>query len=136
MHANIQGGRNDRMCDRGEHPGMGWSLNDPLSSEYYKIIISDPTISTCHLIVAPYVSYFIHPNHAEVSATYGKDYPIHMCTLIPSPVNYTCPLGSSNDTFLTPYSTSTMTDSSVESLPILFLAYCALDSADQAWPVV
>jgi len=40
------------------------------------------------------------------------------------------------DTFLTPYSISTMTDSSVESLPTLFLAYCALDSADQAVPMV
>ena len=37
-----------------------------------------------------------------------------------------------DDTFLTPYSTSTMTDSAVESLPILFLAYCAINSADQA----
>ena len=37
-----------------------------------------------------------------------------------------------DDTFLTPYSISTMTDSAVESLPILFLAYYALDSADQA----
>ena len=39
---------------------------------------------------------------------------------------------SADDTFLTPYSISTMTDSAVESLPTLFLAYCALDSADQA----
>ena len=36
------------------------------------------------------------------------------------------------DTFLTPYSTFTMTDLAVESLPTLFLAYCALNSADQA----
>jgi len=40
------------------------------------------------------------------------------------------------NTFLTPYSNSTMTDSAVESLPTLFLAYCALDSANQAWPMV
>ena len=46
------------------------------------------------------------------------------------------PSTGGDDTFLTPYSTSTMTDSAVESLPTLFLAYCALDSADQAWPMV
>ena len=46
------------------------------------------------------------------------------------------PSTGGDDTFLTPYSTSTMTDSAVKSLPTLFLAYCALNSADQAWPVV
>ena len=42
------------------------------------------------------------------------------------------PSTGGDDTFLTPYSNSTMTDTAVESLPTLFLAYCALDSADLA----
>ena len=33
-------------------------------------------------------------------------------------------------TILTPFSTSPMTDASVDALPTLFLAYCALDHAD------
>src|SRR5882757_2374049 len=77
--------------DCGEHPGMGWSLNDPLSSNYYKIIIPDPSISHRHLIVAPYVSYSLQSDQAKVSATYGKGYPIHMRTLTPTPVDYPCP---------------------------------------------
>jgi hypothetical protein len=30
----------------GEHPGMGWVVNDPLSVDYYEIIIPDPTYTT------------------------------------------------------------------------------------------
>ena len=70
---------------------MGWSLNDPLSSDYYKIIIPDPSISYRHLIVAPYVFYSLQPDQAEVSATYGRGYPIHTQTLTPTPVTYSCP---------------------------------------------
>ena len=33
-------------------------------------------------------------------------------------------------TILTPFSTSPMTDASVDALPTLFLAYCAIDHAD------
>jgi hypothetical protein len=33
--------------DGGEHPRMGWVVNDPLSADYYKIIIPDPTYTTC-----------------------------------------------------------------------------------------
>ena len=33
-------------------------------------------------------------------------------------------------TILTPFSISPMTDASVDALPTLFLAYCALDHAD------
>jgi hypothetical protein len=32
--------------DSGEHPGMGWVVNDPLSADYYKIIIPNPTYTT------------------------------------------------------------------------------------------
>jgi hypothetical protein len=29
--------------DSGEHPGMGWVVNNPLFVDYYEIIIPDPT---------------------------------------------------------------------------------------------
>ena len=77
--------------DRGEHPGMGWILNDPLSADFYKIVIPDPTITTTSLMIAPYVTYSIQPHLSEVSATYGKGYPTHTRKLAPTPVNYACP---------------------------------------------
>src|SRR6267154_1531324 len=73
----------------GEHPGMGWELNDPLTKSYYRVLIPDPT--TNRLIVAPFISYSIQSTKAEVQATYGKDYPIHNRVLQPIPVDYICP---------------------------------------------
>ena len=70
---------------------MGWLLNNVLSSDFYKIIIPDPTITHQCLIIAPYVSYSILPHKAKVSATYGRGYPIHSRTLTPTPVTYHCP---------------------------------------------
>jgi hypothetical protein len=35
-----------------------------------------------------------------------------------------------DDTILTPFSVSTMTDAAVDSLPELFLAYCTLADSD------
>jgi hypothetical protein len=73
----------------GEHPGMGWELNDPLTTSYYRVLIPDPT--TNRLIVAPFISYAIQYSKAEVQATYGKGYPIHNRVLQPLPVDYLCP---------------------------------------------
>jgi hypothetical protein len=73
----------------GEHPGMGWELNDPLTTSYYRVLIPDPT--TNRLIVAPFISYAIQHSKAEFQATYGKGYPIHNCVLQPLPMDYLCP---------------------------------------------
>src|SRR5882757_5414575 len=73
----------------GEHPGMGWELNDPLTKQFYRVLIPDPT-TNC-LVVAPFISYSIQSTKAEVQATYGKDYPIHNRVLQPIPVDYFCP---------------------------------------------
>src|SRR6267154_110148 len=73
----------------GEHPGMGWELNDPLTKQFYQVLIPDPT--TNRLVVAPFISYSIQSTRAEVQATYGKDYPIHNHVLQPIPVDYICP---------------------------------------------
>ena len=69
---------------------MGWVVNDPLSTDYYEIIIPDPTYTMCQLIVAPFISYSILPFKAEVSATYSKGYPIVTCMLTPTYVFYHC----------------------------------------------
>jgi hypothetical protein len=68
---------------------MGWELNDPLTTSYYRVLIPDPT--TNRLIVAPFISYAIQHSKAEVQATYGKGYPIHNRILQPIPVDYICP---------------------------------------------
>jgi hypothetical protein len=73
----------------GKHPGMGWELNDPLTTCCYRVLIPDPT--TNRLIFAPFISYAIQYSKAEVQATYGKDYPIHNRVLQPLPVDYLCP---------------------------------------------
>jgi hypothetical protein len=73
----------------GEHPGMGWELNDMLTTNFYRIQIPDPT--TNRIIVAPYISYSIQRERAEVQGTYGKGYPIHNRRLEPIPVDYYCP---------------------------------------------
>jgi hypothetical protein len=74
--------------DGGEHPRMGWVVNDPLSTDYYEIIIPDPTYTTRRLIITPFISYSIQPFKAKVSATYGKGYHIVTHTLTPTRVPY------------------------------------------------
>jgi hypothetical protein len=64
-------------------------LNDPLTTNFYRVTIPDPT--TSHLVVAPFVTYAIQRDRAEISATYGKGYPIHTRVLQPLPVTYYCP---------------------------------------------
>jgi hypothetical protein len=86
--------------DRGDHPGSGWMVNDPLTSDHHKIVIPDPTTTVRRLLIAPYVTYAIQPTNAEVSATYGKGYPIHTCTLSPTPVSYFCPPSTHSETSL------------------------------------
>ena len=70
---------------------MGWSVNDPLAYDYYLFLIPDPTTAIYHPIVAPYVTFSILPFKAEVSATYGKDYPILTRALTHTPTKYVCP---------------------------------------------
>src|SRR6266481_4344607 len=68
---------------------MGWELNDPFTTTFYRIQIPDPT--TNRVIVAPYISYAIQRNRAEVQGTFGKGYPIITHLLEPIPVDYYCP---------------------------------------------
>jgi len=64
-------------------------VNDLLTNNYYRILITDP-ITNC-LIVAPYVTYAIQCDHAEVSGTYGRGHSIHTQVLQPIPMDYYCP---------------------------------------------
>jgi hypothetical protein len=68
---------------------MGWELNDILTTSFYRFQIPDPT--TNRIIVAPYISYAIQRDRAEVQGTFGKGYPIITHTLEPIRVDYYCP---------------------------------------------
>ena len=68
---------------------MGWELNDMLTTNFYRIRIPDPT--TERIIVAPYVSFSIQRDSAEIQGTFGKGYPTHNRRLEPIPMAYYCP---------------------------------------------
>ena len=68
---------------------MGWELNDMLTTNFYHIQI--PDLTTKWIIVAPYISFSIQRECAEVQGTYGKGYQIYNCCLEPIPVDYYCP---------------------------------------------
>jgi hypothetical protein len=53
---------------------------------YYHFIITNP--NTNKPCVAPWLKYTFEPANSTVSATFGKDYPIYMCFLCPTPVKY------------------------------------------------
>ena len=75
----------------GVHPGQGWELNDPLTKNYYRFLIPDP--STKRLVVAPFVTHsFADRGAPMISGTYGQGYPIHTRPLTPTPTNYINPI--------------------------------------------
>ena len=79
-----------QMSVCGTHPKQGWELNDPLSKNYYRFLIPDP--STKCLIVAPFISYNFGCRDApSISGTYGSGYPIQTRPLTPTPTDYVSP---------------------------------------------
>ena len=77
----------EEIC--GEHPGEGWHRNDPFTIHHYPLEIFNPV--NYDRINAPYLTFHIHRDHADVSATYGRGYPIITRTLQAVPVDYFCP---------------------------------------------
>jgi hypothetical protein len=73
----------------GDHPGEGWYLNDPLTKNFYNIEIRSPV--TDRVINAPYITFHIQSDRADVSATYGRGHAITTETLKPMSVCYLCP---------------------------------------------
>jgi hypothetical protein len=73
----------------GEHPGEGWHRNDPFTIHHYPFEIFN--LINYDRINAPYLTFSIHRDHVDVSATYGRGYPIITRTLEPIPMDYHCP---------------------------------------------
>jgi hypothetical protein len=74
----------------GTHPGEDWEYNKIIKPKYFWFLIPDPSILR-HQIIAPWSKYDLNPVHPSISSTFGKYHPVIMHPLQPSPVDYTCP---------------------------------------------
>jgi hypothetical protein len=79
----------------GVHPGKGWHYNSIKCLDYYRFLILDPTIPG-HLVVTPFINFYMHPSKPQVSATYGLGLSIWTCELYAIPVDYPIPFLSPN----------------------------------------
>ena len=59
----------------GEHPGVGWVLNSPGTTHFYRFIIPHPDNGAA--IVAPFLQYHIALEGSEVFSTFGQGYSVH-----------------------------------------------------------
>jgi hypothetical protein len=74
----------------GAHPGEDWEYNKITKPKYFRFLIPDPSILHCQ-IVALWIKYDLNPVRPSISGTFGKYHPVITHPLRPSPVNYTCP---------------------------------------------
>jgi len=74
----------------GENPGEPWIFNTIGSPDYFRLLISDPAIPR-EQIVAPWIKYDLTIAQPEIAGTFGKNYPITLRGLRPTPVDYICP---------------------------------------------
>ena len=75
-----------------ENPGEPWIFNTIGSPDFFCILIPDPAM-LCQQILAPWIKY--NPKdeaQPEIAGTFGKNYPIIIRSLHPTPVNYLCPV--------------------------------------------
>jgi len=74
----------------GENPGEPWIFNTIGSPDYFRLLIPDPAMPR-EQIVAPWIKYDLTIAQPEIASTFGKDYPITLRGLRPTPVDYICP---------------------------------------------
>ena len=55
-------------------------------THYYCLLVCDP--SSNKNVFAPFISYVINQLHPTISGTYGQEYPIKMCPLTTTQVDY------------------------------------------------
>jgi hypothetical protein len=75
----------------GAHPGEEWEYNKISKPKYFWFLIPDPSI-LCHQIIALWIKYDLNLVRPSISGTFGKYHPVITHLLQPSPVDYTCPL--------------------------------------------
>jgi hypothetical protein len=74
----------------GARLGEEWEYNKITKPKYFWFLIPDPSIP-CHQIIAPWIKYDLNPVRPSISGTFGKYHPVITHPLRPSPVDYTCP---------------------------------------------
>jgi hypothetical protein len=74
----------------GACPGEDWEYNAISKPKYFRFLIPDPSILR-RQIVAPWIKYDLNPVRPSISSTFGKYHPVVTRPLCPSPMNYTCP---------------------------------------------
>jgi hypothetical protein len=74
----------------GTHLGEGWEYNKITKPKYFRFLIPDLSIPRCQ-IVALWIKYNLNPVRPSISGTFGKYHPVVTCPLCPSPVDYTYP---------------------------------------------
>jgi hypothetical protein len=75
----------------GAYLGEDWEYNTIRKPKYFQFLIPDPSIPH-HQIVAPWIKYNLNPVRPSISSTFGKYHPVVTCPLHPSPMDYTYPL--------------------------------------------
>jgi len=75
----------------GENPGEPWIFNTIGSPDYFRLLIPDPAMP-CQQIVAPWIKYDLTIAQPEIASTFGKNYPVIIQGLCPTPVDYLCPI--------------------------------------------
>jgi len=75
----------------GENPGEPWIFNTIGSPDYFRLLIPDPAMPR-QQIVTPWFKYDLTIAQPEIASTFGKNYPVIIQGLRPTPVNYLCPI--------------------------------------------
>ena len=75
----------------GACPEDGWHYNKIGSPKYFRFLIPDPAMPR-RQIVAPWIRYDMNPIRPTISSTFGKHHPVINHPLRPTPVDYTCPV--------------------------------------------
>jgi len=73
-----------------ENPGEPWIFNTIGSPNYFRLLIPDPAMPRKQ-IVAPWIKYNLTIAQPEIAGTFGKNYPITLQGLHPTPIDYICP---------------------------------------------
>ena len=59
----------------GKHPGVGWVLNSPGTTHFYRFIIPHPDNGAP--IITPFLQYHIALKGSKVFGTFGQGYIVH-----------------------------------------------------------
>ena len=75
-----------------ENPGEPWIFNTIGSPDFFRILIPDPAMP-CQQILAPWIKYNLEDEaQPKIAGTFGKNYPIIIQSLRPTPVDDLCPV--------------------------------------------